>query len=65
MIQNDAEKEECACCAEPKPGCKPKKAEEKKPALVGTVTSSGFKFGSSTSSAGTNAFKINRCDRDI
>ena len=52
MIQNDAEKEECACCAEPKPGCKPKKAEEKKPALAGTVTSSGFKFGSSTPSTG-------------
>merc|ERR1712172_454498 len=42
----------CPCCSEPKPGSKPKAAEPAvKPALGGVITSSGFKFGSSTPSS--------------
>jgi len=55
MIQNDQDKDSCACCSEPKPGSKPKAAEPVKPALGGVITSSGFKFGSSTPSSNPSA----------
>eukprot|EP00093_Oithona_nana_P010240 10240.XXX_457724_460464_1 [CDS] Oithona nana genome sequencing. len=49
MVQNDNDKESCVCCSEPKPGCKAKKSDEVKD-LGGSITSSGFKFGSATAS---------------
>ena len=55
MIQNDQDKDSCPCCSEPKPGSKPKAAEPVKPALGGVITSSGFKFGSSTPSSNPSA----------
>ena len=55
MIQNDPDKDSCACCATPKPGSKPKVEEPVKPALGGVITSSGFKFGSSTPSSNPSA----------
>jgi len=49
MVQNDNDKESCVCCSEPKPGSKAKKSDEVKD-LGGSITSSGFKFGSGTAS---------------
>ena len=44
MVSNDADKDSCPCCSEPKPGAQPKK-EAAKPTETGSITTSGFKFG--------------------
>lgn len=61
MVPNDPDKEQCICCSEPKPGCKPKAADSSsKPSAPGSVTSSGFKFGSSSapSNPASSGFNI-------
>ena len=52
MVPNDADKDACACCSEPKPGAKPSQKSEgtaSKLNDVGSITSSGFKFGATPS----------------
>ena len=50
MVPNPADKDQCMCCSEPKPGSKPKAAVPP-PSLGGSVTGSGFKFGNIESSS--------------
>ena len=61
MVPNDADKDECVCCSEPKPGSKPKPkatpafgASTANPAFA-SVTTSGFKFGASDSNSSNTA----------
>ena len=63
MIQNDADKDACVCCTEPKPGTakKPPPDPFNKPAAtssIGSVTTSGFKFGSTPSSSSGSGFSF-------
>ena len=61
MVPNDADKDQCVCCSEPKPGSKPKASAT--PAFGGStanpafasVTTSGFKFGASDSNSSNTA----------
>ena len=62
MVPNDADKDECVCCSEPKPGSKPKASAT--PAFGGSsaanpafasVTTSGFKFAASDSNSSNTA----------
>ena len=61
MVPNDADKDQCVCCSEPKPGSKPKASatpafgsSTANPAFA-SVTTSGFKFGASDSNSSNNA----------
>ena len=49
MVANDADKEKCVCCEEPKPGLAVKKDTKTTSNLLGTIApGGGFKFGVSS-----------------
>ncbi len=58
MVANNADKEVCACCQEPKPGSKANSDTKTKETTLGSVTSSGFKFGASPASNSSSGFSF-------
>ena len=54
MVANDADKEKCVCCEEPKPGLAVKKDAKTTSNLLGTIApGGGFKFGVSSTEPST------------